>query len=260
MRFAPFPVRRPLRIALLATLLACTCASAQNLILRPAVVPLSGQPGQGFTQVLSLQNDSDQPLEFAMEARDVVVRDGKRVFLEPGKLAGSVAGTAQFAPATVRVPARGTARVTATFTLPATVQHRAVVAYFRGTTPVQAGQRRATLSLGTLFTFALSERVSVRGDTLTATPPSASGNAQISTRLVNDGDEPVVPTGMVVLLDTRGQLVGKAPFAARRLLPGEALELSAEYAGDLLPGDYRAVATFDIAGRPLTLTSTLNVP
>jgi hypothetical protein len=260
MRTAPFLLRRALWTALLATLSACNCASAQNLILRPAVVPLSGQPGQGFTQVLSLQNDSDQPLEFEMEARDVVVRDGKRVFLEPGKLAGGVAATAQFVPPNVRVPAHATASVTATFTLPPAVQHRAVAAYFRGTSVVGAGQRRATLSLGTLFTFTLSDRISVRGAALTATPPSASGNAQITSRLVNDGDEPVVPTGMAVLLDTRGQLVGKAPFAARRLLPGEALELSAEYAGELPPGDYRAVATFDIAGRPLTLTSTLNVP
>jgi hypothetical protein len=259
MRFASHFPRRPLRVFVAAFALACCCARAQNLILRPAVVPLAGQPGQSVTQVLTLQNDSDQPLDFVLEARDVVVRDGARVFLEPGQLAGSVAATAVFAPPALRVEPHSSAGVTATFTLPAAIRHRAVVAYFRGTTMVQAGARRATLSLGALFTFRLSDRVSVQAGTLAVTPPSASRNAQLTTRLTNTGDEPVVPAGMAVLLDAAGQVVGKAPFAPKRLLPGEALDLNAEYAGDLQPGAYRAVATFDVGGSPLTLGSAFEV-
>ena len=254
-----FPALRALRTAVLAFTLGCGIAHGQSLILRPAVVPLSGQPGQSVTQQLTLQNDSDQPLEFEMRAQDVVVRDGKREFVEPGRRAGSIAVSAVFTPPKVRVQPHASSTVTATFTLPAGVTQRAVVALFRGTQTLLAQGKKATLSLGTLFTFTLSDRISVRAQGLVATPPTPSANAQLVSRLLNDGDEPVVPSGMAVILDEHGAMVGKAAFTARRLLPGEALDVTAEYLGELAPGAYRAVATFDIAGRPLTLSSNLTV-
>ena len=95
---------------------------------------------------------------------------------------------------------------------------------------------------------------------LEAKPPTSSSNAQLRSKLVNDGTEPVVPTGMAIILDAQGRLVGKTPFTAQRLLPGEAATLVADYPGELPAGAYRAVATFDIAGHPLMLTSALSVP
>ena len=234
-------------------------AAAQSLILRPAVVPLSGQTGQSVSQALTLQNDSDQAIEFVLEAKDVIVQDGARVFVTAGKLADSIAASAVFTPARVTVPARASASVQAMFTLPASIRHRAVAAYFRSTTPVRTGNRAALLSLGTLFTFTVSDRISVAADTLQAEPPSASANAQLRSRLVNDGSEPVVPSGMAVIMDAQGRMVGKAPFKQHRLLPGEAATLVADYPGELVPGAYRAIATFDVGGRALTLSSPLNV-
>ncbi|MES2936368.1 MAG: hypothetical protein V4864_01720 [Pseudomonadota bacterium] len=243
----------------LCGLAAAGPAAAQSLILRPAVVPLAGQTGQSVSQALTLQNDSDQPLDFVLEAKDVVVQDGKRVFVDAGKLADSIAASAVFTPARVTVPPHASASVQAMFTLPAAMRHRAVAAYFRGTTPVRSGNRTAFMSLGTLFTFTISDRISVAAGTLQAEPPSGSANAQLRSRLVNDGSEPVVPSGMAVILDAQGRMVGKAPFKQHRLLPGEAATLVAEYPGELGAGTYRAIATFDIGGRPLTLSSPLNV-
>jgi hypothetical protein len=248
-----------LRAAALCAVVALAPAFAQSVILSPAVVPLAGSTGQSVTQVLTLQNASDQPLEFKLEAEDVVVRDGARAFVRAGKLPDSIAASAVFTPARITVPAHSSGAVTATFTLPPSVRHRAVLAYFRGTREVRAAGRNAIVSLGSLFTFTLSDRHSVRAGDLVATPPTVSSNAQLTSTLVNDGDEPEVPTGMAVILDAAGQLVGKAPFAARRLLPGESLAVTAEYAGELPPGAYRVVATFDVAGRPLSLSATLDV-
>jgi hypothetical protein len=248
---------------LLSTLLlvgACAIASAQSLILRPAVVPLKGETGQSVTQSLAMQNDGDVALEFVMEAKDVVVRDGARQFVEAGKLPDSIAATAVFEPRRIRVEPRSSGTVTVTFTLPPAMRHRAVVAMFRGTNSVEAGRRRALLSLGTLFTFTVSDRVSVKAGALEMMPPSQSANAQFRSQVVNDGTEPAVPGGMGVLLDEQGKLVGKVAFHAKRLLPGETATLIADFPGDLPRGNYRAVATFDIAGRPLTLTSSLAVP
>jgi hypothetical protein len=235
-------------------------ASAQTLILRPAVVPLKGETGQSVTQALALQNDGDIALDFVMEAKDVVVREGARQFVEAGRLPDSIAATAVFVPARVRVEPHSSGSVSATFTLPHGVRHRAVVALFRGATPVVSGKRKALMSLGTLFTFTLSDGVSVKADPLELRPASRAANAQLRSQVVNDGTEPVVPGGMAVILDEQGRLAGKFPFQSKRLLPGETASLVADFPGELPSGNYRAVATFDLAGRPLTLTSSLAVP
>lgn len=245
---------------LLALAALAAPAGGQTLTLSPAVVPLAGSPGQSVTWTLTLRNDSDLPLDFTLEAQDVVVEAGARRFVEAGALPDSIAASAVFTPPAVRVPPRSDAGATVTFTLPREVRHRAVVTLFRGTTPVPSGDRRAFLSLGTLFTFTLSDRVSVAAGELRAEPPTASANARLGSTLVNDGDEPVVPAGMAVLLDEGGRLVGKAPFPAKRLLPGETATLVADYPGELAPGSYRAVATLDFGGRALTLSASLVVP
>jgi hypothetical protein len=250
--------RLPQALALAAAL-ACACAQAQNVVLTPAVVPLAGHPGQGVTQALTLRNDTDQPLELVLEARDVVVRNGARVFVAAGELQDSIAATAVFTPARLRIEPHASGTALAAFTLPPQVRTRAVVAFFRSTRPVRSGAARTMFSLGTLFTFSLSDRVSVQADALVVTPPSASANATLSVHLRNDGDEPVVPAGTAVILDAQGHLAGKAVFQQRRLLPGEALDTRADYAGELAAGSYRVVATFDVAGRPINLSSGLEV-
>ena len=234
-------------------------ADAQTIILRPAAVPLKGEVGQSVTQTLTLQNESDVPLEFDLVAQDVVVREGKRVFVEAGKLPGSIAATAVMQPQRVRVEAHRSASAQVMFTLPRDMQHRAAVALFRGRTLLEAGARKATMSLGTLFTFQVSERVAVSGR-LDAKPPTGSSNASFEGFLSNDGSEPVVPSGLVAVLDGRGRLLGKVAFTPRRLLPGESANVNAEYVGDLDTGTYRAVATFDVDGKPLTLVAPLHVP
>ena len=246
-------------VVLLLALFVATTGHASSITLWPAVIPLEGSRGQSTTQVLTLKNDTDLPLEFVMEAQDVVVRDGARVFVEAGELADSIAATAVMTPRQLQVDAHSNATVTVTLTLPAEMRHRAAVVFFRGTSLVPAGNRQARLSLGSLFTFTGSDRVSVALRALTAEPPTATDNARLESTLVNDGDEPVVPSGMAVILDAAGRLAGKAAFPARRLLPGETLTLAADYPGELPPGAYRVVATFDVAGRATTLTESLDV-
>lgn len=245
---------------LLSMLWLCGTAGAQSITLSPAVVPLGGQPGQGVTQTLTLRNDSPQALEFALEAQDVQVRDGVRAFARAGELPGGIAASAVFSAPRVRVEAGASASASVTLTLPAAPSVRAVVVFFRATRAVAAGEHEALMSLGTLFTFELSDRRSVRTEPLQLTPPGDSNDLQVRVPLLNDGTEPVRPGGAIALLDAGGRLVGKLELPAKRLLPGERGTLSADYAGELAPGAYRVVATLDVAGRPLTLDAPLQVP
>jgi hypothetical protein len=246
--------------AALAWMLGANMLHAQSLSLSPAVVPLKGTFGQTTTQVLTLQNGTDLPLDFTLEARDVVVRSGVRAFVEAGALPGSIAATAVFTPRQLHLSAHSSATVSLTLTMPPATQQRAVVALFQGRTMVSSGSQQARLSLGALFTFTLSDKVSLAASALELRPPAASANAQIRSTLYNDGEEPVVPSGMAVILDAAGRIVGKTPFAPRRLLPGEKATVSAEYQGELSTGEYRTVATFDVEGRPMTLAGMFTVP
>src|SRR5437867_11822523 len=55
--------------------------SAPSISLSPAVVMVKAKSGQTFSQQLTLWNNTQMELVFQLEARDVVVRDGKRAFV-----------------------------------------------------------------------------------------------------------------------------------------------------------------------------------
>lgn len=246
---------------LAASLLAAiaSAASAGDLSLAPAVVQLAGQPGQSTTQRLRLRNDTDLALSFEMEARDVVVRDGKRQMLAPGEIPASIAATAVFASRSIVAPPHTTVTVQVTLTVPPGVRHRAVVALFRGTTRIGDPEAATTVSLGTLFAFTLEGEVSASASDLRVAPQSASGNTSFETTFANEGAEPLVPKGIAVVLDSGGSIVARAPFEARRVLPGERTVLRTEFPGELGPGRYRALATFEYAGRSVTRSATLEI-
>jgi hypothetical protein len=237
-------------------LAAPAAASAQTVSLSPAAVPLGGRPGQGTRQVLTLTNTTSRALSFELEARDVVVRDGARAFVAAGETPGSIASTAVFSAPRLTVPPGGAGTVEVTLTMPPAARHRAAVVLFKGTTRLGAdGRSGPTVSVGTLFTFAMSDGFSVAPSALDVRPPSATANLAFSQALANDGAEPVMLKGVAVVVDAAGALRGKAPFQPHRLLPGESASLRAEYGGELPPGRYRALATFEYEGRSATRTA-----
>jgi len=83
---------------------------------------------------------------------------------------------------------------------------------------------------------------------------------KIAQWISNSGTEPVLPEGAAAVLSSSGALAGKAVFDPQRLLPGERLEFSAEYPGDLPPGNYRALCSFQFEGKTLTSEAAFEVP
>jgi hypothetical protein len=237
---------------LLVTLLLVSApplSHAQTLTLSPAVVTLRGEPGASTTQRMTLRNDTSLELTFELVAMDVVTRDGARRFVAAGELPASIAATAVFSPAHVVVPAKSERDASVTVTLARGARHRAVVAMWKGLTPVNGA---TTINLGTLLTFSVGDRASITAGEIEITPQTANSNAAFALSCENDGDEPVVPKGVAVILDGAGAVVGKVDLEHRRLLPGERLALHGEYPGELATGSYRVIATLDLdQGRSL---------
>ena len=63
-----------------------------------------------------------------------------------------------------------------------------------------------------------------------------------------------------VVLNAKGNLVGRSPFESKRLLPGERLEFTAEYPDQLPPGEYKAMCSFQFEGKTLTSEGNFEVP
>jgi hypothetical protein len=237
--------------------LLCGVGGAQSLTLSPAVVPLGGKPGQSTTQHLTLLNRTHQRLAFELVAKDVVVTGGMREFVAAGDLPASIAATAVFSKKTVTLDPGLEGSVDVTLTLPPHASTRAVVVLFQGTTKVRD---QATVSLGSLITFELAGRSSVKLGDITATAATASRNAVVSVPLDNDGDEPIIVRGAYAVVAASGAFVGKVALKPNRLLPGEHDVLEADYPGELGAGTYRIIATLESGSRSWTRSSELTVP
>jgi len=248
-------MKKTLLFAVLMTM--STIAFAQTthdgaITLTPAVITLRGMFGQATTQRLTLTNGTSRDLVFEMYARDVVVRDGKRVFVEPGSVEGSIAATAVFSRNRIALKSGESSSVDVTLTMPQGTKSRAVVALFRTTEPIRSGTKSIVPAVGTLLTFRLSDYLAADASPVTVWPQSATSNASFEQTYINVGNEPLIAKGVVAILDGNGALVGKSAMAAHRLLPSERVRMTSEYAGELAPGKYRVVVTVDVEGQAVT--------
>jgi hypothetical protein len=277
---SPSPARLSLWIALLCfsvsllTAQTAPAASSQNpaapvqpadkpsISLSPAVVMANGNFSQTLSQTLTLTNQTARDFAFEMVAEDVVVKEGKRVFVAAGETPNSIAASAVFTQKTVLVKPFSSASVDVRLTLPAETNIRAVVAMFRGTDklPTSSGAVGMTASLGSLITFNLTENVKLQPEPVRVIPASETANMKIAQWISNSGTEPVLPEGAAAVLSSSGALVGKAVFDSQRLLPGERLEFSAEYPGELAPGNYRALCSFQFEGKTQTTEAAFEIP
>ena len=232
-----------------------------SLSLSPAVVMTKGSFGQSITQTLMLTNGTSRPMAFDMVAEDGVVRDGKRVFVPAGELPGSIAATAVFSAPSVVIPPFSNGTVDVRFTVPQGTEIRAVVALFRGTDKIPSGRGTVsmTASLGTLITFTMGDEIHVAADPLTTVEQTDVTNAMVGNWLTNTGKEPVIPSGMVAVLNSSGELVSKAELPPQRLLPGERLQFKAECPTPLPPGSYRVLASYQFEGQTITEAGALTV-
>ncbi|MCU1349392.1 MAG: putative lipoprotein [Acidobacteria bacterium] len=252
------------KTALLLTALAGLTSIAHaeatgSISVTPAVVMLKGNAGQSTTQTLTVTNASSEPFTFEMVANDVLVRDGARRFVPAGEVAGSIAATAAFSQKLVTLAPGDTRQVDVTVTIPANPAGRAVVALFHGTNRIAKGALGMTASVGTLLTFTLSGDLGMQAGPLAVQAPTAASNLRIAQQCTNSGQEPFVAKGVLAIVGSAGNLVGRTALPARRLLPGEKTDIRAEYGGDLPAGHYRALVTYDVESKVVTSSAEFDV-
>jgi hypothetical protein len=237
-------------------------ADKPSISLSPAVIMAKGGFGQSLTQTLTLTNNTGADLGFDLVAQDIVVKDGRRVFVPAGETPNGIAATAVFSPKSILIKAHTSGSVEVRLTLPPETNVRAVSAIFMGTDKFQTSTTGVamTASLAALITFNLTDGIKLQPEPQKIAPATASENMKITQALANTGTEPVLPEGTAAILNAKGALVGKATFAPDRLLPGERKEFTAEYPEQLPPGEYRVLCSFQFEGKTLTTQAEFKVP
>jgi hypothetical protein len=234
---------------------------ASSIALSPAIIMVRCKPRQSTTQILTIVNHTASELNFDLATEDVVVLDGKRSYSPAGRIANGIAASAVTTPASVLVKAGEEASVQVTLTLPPETGQRAVVTFFRGGVVSSAnGAIGLGASLGTLITFNASRDYSVDVGAVDVSLQTPAANVILSEELHNSGSEPVVPKGVVVILNASGKRVAKALFSPQRLLPGERLMFAATNPAQLVPGAYRTVTSFEFEGKVLTSAGEFTIP
>jgi hypothetical protein len=240
---------------------AGTEAPSASLSLSPAIIMVRCKPGQSTTQTLTITNHTAADVRFNLTTEDVVVREGKRSFSPAGQIANGIAASSVVAPAAVVVKAGEAASVQVTLTVPPETGQRAVVTFFRGVLAASAnGVIGLGTSLGTLITFNLSGDYQVEIGPLEASLQTSTANMILSEELRNRGTEPVIPKGVIVVLNGSGKRVAKASFNAQRLLPGERLVFAATNPAQLSPGHYRTLSSFEFERKILTSAGEFTIP
>ncbi len=240
---------------------AGTAAPRAAIALSPAIIAVRCNPGQGTTQTLTISNNTAGEVRFTLETEDVVVSEGKRSFSRAGQIANSIASTSVALPASVLVKAGEEASVQVTFTLPPETAQRAVVTFFRGVLDDPGnGVIGLAASLGTLITFNLSSDYRLESGPVEASFQTPEANAILSQELHNTGSEPVVPKGVIVILNASGKRVAIASFKTQRLLPGERLIFAATNPAQLAPGRYRTLSSFEFERRVFTSAGEFTIP
>lgn len=235
--------------------------AAPSLALSPGVIQVKAQPGSSSSHVMTMTNLTGTKFRFVLEAFDVVIRDGKRVFIAAGETEGGIARSAVFDPPAIELNPGEAGKVKVTLTIPAAPKVRAVVAIFHGQTALPGkGTLMVTGSLGTLITYNLSARIEIRAGAPTVSPQTGNANLTVSQQLENDGQEPAIPKGTLAVLKSSGDLIGRVRIEPHRLLPGEKFNCEVEYPHSLRPGKYRAMMSIQHEGGVQTSSIEFQVP
>jgi hypothetical protein len=229
--------------------------AGSGISLAPSVVTLKGVAGQSHRQTVRLTNHTSQTLTFDLVAEDVLADGNRRVFVQAGDHPDSIAATAVFSPREIVIEPGQTGSAEVTLTVPRETRVRAVAAIFRGRTTVTPKPGVSMIaSLGCLITFSLTSDARLEASIPEVSHQTETSNVEIQEWVSNVGSEPVVPSGVLAVLDASGTLVGRVTLERNRLLPGERLRVGAEYPSLLPAGRYRGVLSLEYDKTVVTRT------
>jgi hypothetical protein len=241
---------------------------AQSLGLTPALVEAKVKRGATYTASFSLSNNTNTRLRFRVSTGDYWYDEHNvRVTGPSGTLPRSASLWVQFSPEEFVVEANSSATVKAIITVPAAAQGSYYTSPIFEGEPTDAsaalqvnGRIMASVAIRfrglLMLTTEDAAEYSVEVTNGSATPPTAATPLEIQLGVRNRGTAHARMRGIFAILNASENLAGHGRFEEKSFLPGQYGTLRAQWAGELAPGQYRAVVTltYDRVGlEPSTL-------
>jgi hypothetical protein len=229
-----------------------------SVAITPASIDTKVKPGASYGQNFSVVNGTNERLKVRMSSEDVWIDEqNNRLSGLPGTLPRSASRWIQFTPAEFIVEPFSTGIVRAMITVPGDAAGSFYTVPIFEVSPaakaevknISLGATTARASIGLKFrammmlTTETGSEYNVEVMAAKITPPTATSELALTLDLRNRGTAHAGVRGAFAILDAAGNLVGRGSIDEKKILPTQRRAYTANWSGDLLPGDYTAVVT-----------------
>ncbi len=167
--------------ALPPVLLESGVVGAPTLNVAPTLILADVPPEQTTTYTLTVNNLTPQEFTFELAGKDLVLKDGKAVFLVPGEIPDSVAVNLVFSKKAVNLKPMQSSSFDVTVSMPNQTHVRGVLIILKGSDQISVvGQTEMTASLGTLISFARAERVTQEATASSQKVPASAASFTVT--------------------------------------------------------------------------------
>ncbi len=235
-----------------------------GISISPSIIRLSGGPGESQSSVIRVWNKSNAAMEFFVDVSDVGNRLNdrgvlERHFLPAGTLPYSCAKWILLKENQFTLPPGEYRDISFLISTPQNAQGgSAAVIFFRGSSaPPQGAQDDKSKPvtsvqiqprLGVLVFYDIKGTTNRTGtlEEFKVEPPTAEGPLKLRYVFENSGNTDLLVSGNYYILDKNQALVAKENLNSIRTFPGDRGFAETVWQGELSPGDYRLVASFEL--------------
>ena len=250
------PQRRSQIFVLGACLGLAFCARAWGFTfdVTPTVIQVTVPAGGSSAGKISIKNVGTEDLQLSGRVMDwkYAGQEGEKKFFPIGALPYSCSRWVSFSPPTLALKPGETKEVSFSLAVPKNAQggyYSTII--FRGMGKVQP-QGGVTVNLaiemGSLILVEIDKTQNLKGVIKDFTVNTPQGRPlEVKVRFKNEGNVRVEAKGRLSILDKDGNAIGWTRFPPVKTLPGDEWTTSTTWPGQLKPGHYRLVSTFELA-------------
>lgn len=266
-------MKRIITIALVAILLCAAKMSGVyaadtshvGLAITPPTFDLTANPGDTMHNEIRVDNLTDSPLDLTTELRNfTALGEEGEVALTQENSSFSLASWITVSPQGVQVPAKGSQTFQFDIHVPSNAEaggHFGSIVFKTAAKPFTGGSGLSVAQeLGSLILLKVAGPVTERASiqSFAATPSFLEyGPATFETRIKNEGNVHIKPTGTITITDAFGTKVATIPVDAKNVLPGAVRKLTSTWQTKSLFGRYVATLSLQYGtNRPVLTAST----
>ncbi len=251
------PSRSLVALFLFTALVSTPLSLRADINIDPLLIEAEVPAGGSYSRTIMIQNPLSKPMEMSLQLMDWKYKapSGQKTLLQAGITSRSCAKWVTLTPDKLTIPPGQSANVRFSLTAPKDVEggYVATILYRIAPPPVDKNSANTTVNIGLQLTAPILVEIAktqkVEGVVTEFHPvnPKAGRPLDVMVRFKNTGNVRIAAQGRLAIMDAKGKALGWTPFPDIKTLPGDEWEVTASWKAGLAPGDYRVVATFELA-------------